>query len=250
MTPGQRVVNIASKYVGVKETPMGSNQSTQINKWSAHWGMKAVPWCGTFVSGVLREARVTDVSHPSTYMICKRAAERGWNTAPMVGSLIVWCGTHVGILVEELSPGIWRTIEGNTSNMVAYRTRSIKGATIVTSPEVAKKPTVSSGGRAFYLEDTAARETVYGPWRNKRSRDVMYERLKSRNPGKLVRKVRIKGKYAVAVGDRRVFGPWEAQDMRDKAKKLLEGNIGRRLRPFSRKKKVSTAKAEDLGQTQ
>ena len=202
------------------------------------------------MSGVLREARVTDVSHPSTYMICKRAAERGWNTAPMVGSLIVWCGTHVGILVEELSPGIWRTIEGNTSNMVAYRTRSIKGATIVTSPEVAKKPTVSSGGRAFYLEDTAARETVYGPWRNKRSRDVMYERLKSRNPGKLVRKVRIKGKYAVAVGDRRVFGPWEAQDMRDKAKKLLEGNIGRRLRPFSRKKKVSTAKAEDLGQTQ
>lgn len=250
MTPGQRVVNIASKYVGVTETPLGSNQSTQINKWNSHWGMKAVPWCGTFASGVLREARVTDVSHPSTYMICKRAAEKGWNTQPMVGSLIVWCGTHVGILVEELAPGIWRTIEGNTSQMVAYRTRSIKGATIVTSPEIAKNPTAQSGGRAFYLQDVSAKETVYGPWRSKRSRNIMYEKFRAQQPDKHVRKVRIKKGYAVAVGDRRVYGPWETTDSREKAQKLLEKSLGRRLSQFSRKKAASNVSAEDLGQTQ
>ena len=249
MTPGQRVVNIASKYVGVKEVPLGSNQSPQINKWNSYWGMKAVPWCGTFASGVLREAKVTDVSHPSTYMICKRAAEKGWNTKPMVGSLIVWCGTHVGILVEELSPGVWRTIEGNTSHQVAYRTRSIKGATIVTSPEVAKTPTYSSS-RRYYLQDVDAKETVYGPWLSKRSRDKMYASLKQKHSNKNVRKIRVRGKYAVGVGDRKVYGPWQQVDSRDKAQKILEKNLGRRLRPFSRKAKNVNAKAESLGQTQ
>lgn len=248
MTPGQRVAKVASKYIGVREVPDGSNKSPQINKWSSYWSMSGVPWCGTFASGVLREAGVTDVSHPSTYMICKRAAEKGWKTKPMVGSLIVWCGKHVGILVEELSPGVWRTIEGNTSNQVAYRTRSIKGATIVTSPEVAKQPTLGSGGRRYYLQDVAAKEKVYGGWRSKRYRDRMLKRLKAKYPNKLVRKIRYRGKYAVAVGDRRVYGPWNDLANRDKAQKVLEKRLGRRLRKYSRAAKKATAEA--LGQTQ
>lgn len=249
MTPGQRVINIASKYVGVREVPDGSNQSPQINKWSAHWSMKAVPWCGIYCSAVYREAKVKDVSHPSTYFICENAKKNGWvSDTPVPGALIVWCGTHVGILVEELSPGVWRTLEGNTSNQVAYRTRSLKGATIVVPPEIRKNPGVPTAKRKYWLEDPSAEPTRLGPWRMKSSRDAAYNRLPAARKRR-ARKVRINGKYAISIGPRKVYGPWLDADARDAAKKLLEKN-GKKLRPYSTvTANTKPAVAEDLGQT-
>lgn len=247
MTPGQRVIKIASKYVGVREVPDGSNQSPQINKWAAHWGMKAVPWCGLYCSAVLREAKVTDVSHPSTYLICENAKKKGWIGKPVPGALIVWCGTHVGILVEELSPGVWRTLEGNTSNSVAYRTRSLSGATIVVPPEVAKNPDIPAAKRQYWLEDPSANPTLMGPWRRKSSRDSVYEKMAAARKRR-ARKVRVKGKYGISVGPRRTYGPWMDAESRDAAKKLLEKS-GKKLRPYSTTVTTKPAAAEDLGQT-
>lgn len=247
MTPGEKVVSIASKYVGVREVPDGSNRSPQIDKWSSHWGMRAVPWCGIWCSAVLREAGVTDVSHPSTWTICQNGRKNNWVTKPMVGSLVVWCGKHVGILVEELSPGVWRTLEGNTSNQVAYRTRNIVGCTIVTSPEVAKKPATTGGKRQYWLENPSAEPTVLGPWISKRRRDAIFAKM-SPARRRRARKVRIKGKYGISVGPRKVFGPWLDEKSRDAAKKTLEKSLGRKLRPYSTVAKTN-ATAEDLGQT-
>jgi hypothetical protein len=247
MTPGQRVIKIASKYVGVREVPDGSNQSPQINKWSSHWGMKAVPWCGTYCSGVLREAKVTDVSHPSTYLLCQNAKKKGWvSDKPVPGALVVWCGTHVGILVEEMSPGVWRTLEGNTANQVAYRTRSLKGTTIVVPPEIRKNPGVSTPKRQYWLEDPKATPTVIGPWRSKAYRDSVYDKMDPIRKRR-ARKIRYKGKYALSVGPKKVYGPWDDTSSRDNAKKLLEKSLGRNLRPFSTV--PPKAAAEDLGQT-
>ena len=251
MTANQRVVATAARYVGVRENPPGSNRGPLIDKWEAYWrlGYLGWPWCGAFASAVLREAGVTDVSHPSTAEICRKARERGWVTnTPVPGALIVWCGTHVGILVSQASPGVWNTIEGNSGDMVARRVRSLAGATLVVSPELRHaQPSIE---RQFYLEDTAVQPKFYGPWRTKAARDRAISRLSPANR-RLARKVRVKGKYGFTLG-RRVYGPWLDQAGRDSAEKVLERRLGRQLRKFSRvvsQTHSSTSAPEALGKT-
>lgn len=250
MTPNQRVVAVAAKYVGVRENPPGSNRGKYIDQWENYWklGYLGWPWCGAFSSAVLREAGVTDVSHPSTAEICRKAHQRGWVTNnPVPGALIVWCGTHVEILVSERSPGVWNTIGGNTDDMVARRVRSLKGAMIVVSPEL-------RGGkvereRAYYLEDLKAKKPRFsGPWRTRVMREKAIKRL-SPAMQRTVRRVRIRGKYAFEFGgERRVYGPWLDPAGRENAQKILEKRLGRRLRPFSRVTN-NTGAAEALGKT-
>lgn len=250
MTPNQRVVATAARYVGVRENPMGSNRGTLIDKWERFWGMQAQPWCGMFASAVLRESDVTDVSHPATWIICSRAKERGWVTnRPVPGALIVWCGTHVEILVSERSPGVWNTIGGNTGDMVARRVRSLEGATIVVSPELRNGKVESQ--RAYYLEDVKAKKPRFaGPWRTRAMRERAIARLTPAMQ-RTVRRVRVGGKYAFEFGgERRVYGPWLDPTSRDQAQRILTQRIGRNLRKFSRAAKASgPAGASALGKT-
>jgi len=248
VTPNQRVVATAARYVGVREKPPGSNRGPLIDKWENHWGMVGQPWCGMYCSAVLREAGVTDVSHPATWIICSRAKEKGWvTTRPVPGALIVWCGTHVGFLVSEVSPGVWNTIEGNTADSVARRVRSLAGATLVVSPELRHaQPSVQ---RQYYLEDPAVTPKLYGPWRTKVMREAAIKRLTPANR-RLARRVRVKGGYGFTIG-RRVYGPWLDKAGRDSAEVVLERRLDRQLRPFSR---VTTttgtpASAQALGKT-
>ena len=251
MTPNQRVVATAARYIGVRENPMGSNQGTLINKWGAHWGYPngGVPWCGIFASAVLREAGVTDVSNPGTALICQQGKANGWTTnKPVPGALIVWCGTHVGILVDELSPGVWATIEGNHGDQVARGVRSLAGATLVVSPEL------RDGGHdkpqpSYWIEDTLAQPRLIGPWRTKASRDKAVEKLPL-SVRATARKVRTaKGRYAALLGPRRLYGPWPTKDARDTALKVLERRIGHTLRPFSKNAANKAVAAQALGKT-
>ncbi len=247
MTANQRVVATAARYVGVRESG-GPNRGPLIDKWERYWSMIGQPWCGMFASAVLREAGVTDVSHPATAIICSRGREKGWVTnQPVPGALIVWCGTHVGILVSEVSPGVWNTIEGNTSDMVARRVRSLAGATLVVSPELRHaQPSIV---REFYLEDPRVTPKLYGPWRTKAGREKAIKSLSPANQ-RLARRVRVGGKYGFTIG-RRVYGPWLDKDGRDKAALVLERRLGRQLRPFSRVRTTTgvSAAPQALGNT-
>ncbi len=248
MTANQRVVATAARYVGVRENPMGSNRGPLIDKWERYWSMIGQPWCGMFASAVLREAGVTDVSHPATAIICSKGREKGWVTnRPVPGALIVWCGTHVGILVSEVSPGVWNTIEGNSSDSVARRVRSLAGATLVVSPELRHaQPSIE---RSYYLEDPTVTPKLYGPWRTKAGREKAISSLSPANQ-RLARRVRVNGKYGFTIG-RRVYGPWLDKDGRDKAALVLERRLGRQLRPFSRVRTTTgvSAAPQALGNT-
>ncbi len=250
MTPNQRVVATAARYIGVREKPPGSNDDGGgwITKIERYWSMRYEPWCGMACSAWLREAGVTDVSHPATSVICSRGREKGWTTTtPVPGALIVWCGTHVEMLVSEVSPGVWNTIGGNTSDSVARRVRSLAGATIVVSPELRHaKP---SQERVYFLEDPGVTPRLYGPWRTRQARERAISRL-SPDKRAIARRVRVKGKYAFELG-RKVYGPWLDEQGRNDAKAVLERRLGRQLRPFSRvRQSAGTAGApEALGKT-
>jgi hypothetical protein len=163
------------------------------------------------------------------------------------GALIVWCGTHVGILVSEVSPGVWNTIEGNSSDSVARRVRSLAGATLVVSPELRHaQPSIE---RSYYLEDPTVTPKLYGPWRTKAGREKAISSLSPANQ-RLARRVRVGAKYGFTIG-RRVYGPWLDKDGRDKAALVLERRLGRQLRPFSRVRTTTgiSAAPQALGNT-
>lgn len=250
MTPNQRVVATAARYIGVREKPPGSNDDGGgwITKIERYWSMRYEPWCGMACSAWLREAGVTDVSHPATSVICSRGREKGWTTTtPVPGALIVWCGTHVEMLVSEVSPGVWNTIGGNTSDSVARRVRSLAGATLVVSPELRHaKP---SQERVYFLEDPGVTPRLYGPWRTRQAREKAISRL-SPDKRAIARRVRVKGKYAFELG-RKVYGPWLDEQGRNDAKAVLERRLGRQLRPFSRVRQTAgtAAAPEALGKT-
>ena len=252
MTANQRVVATAARYVGVREKPPGSNDDAGgwITKIERYWSMRYQPWCGMACSAWLREAGVTDVSHPATSVICSRGREEGWVTnTPVPGALIVWCGTHVEMLVSPATPdgSVWNTIGGNTSDSVARRVRSLAGATLVVSPELRHaQPSIV---REFYLEDPRVTPKLYGPWRTKAGREKAIKSLSPANQ-RLARRVRVGGKYGFTIG-RRVYGPWLDKDGRDKAALVLERRLGRQLRPFSRVRTTTgvSAAPQALGNT-
>jgi len=232
VTPNERVVATAARYIGVREKN-GTNDDGggPITKWEAFWNLRYEPWCGMFASGILREAGVTDVSNPGTSVICEQGRAKGWTTStPVPGALVVWCGRHVEILVSCVRPGVWNTIGGNTGDMVARRVRSLAGATIVVSPELRENKPAKH--RAYYLEDTAVKPTLYGPWRLKSTRDKKMAALRPALKAH-ARPVRIGKRYAFTIG-RRVYGPWLDTASRDASRTVLEARLGRTLRPFSR----------------
>lgn len=250
MTANQRVVATAARYVGVRENPPGSNRGPLIDKWERYWSMIGQPWCGMFASAVLREADVTDVSHPATSEICRRGREKGWVTNnPVPGALIVWCGTHVEILVSPANAdgSTWNTIGGNTADSVARRVRNLAGCTIVVSPELRHaQPSVE---RAYYLEDARVVPKMYGPWATRSGREKAIAGLSAGNR-KAARRVKVGNKYAFTLG-RRVYGPWLDKQGRDDAERVLERRLGRELRPFSRVRTTTgiTAAPQALGKT-
>ena len=252
MTPNQRVVATAARYIGVREKPPGSNDDGGgfITKSERYWSMRYEPWCGMACSAWLREAGVTDVSHPATSVICSKGREKGWTTTtPVPGALIVWCGTHVEMLVSPANDSgtVWNTIGGNVSDSCQRKVRSLAGATIVVSPELRHGRPAQE--RVYFLEDPKATPRLYGPWRTRQAREKAISRMKPEQRAQ-ARRVRVKGKYAFELG-RKVYGPWLDEQGRDEAKGVLERRLGRQLRPFSRVRTTTgqAAAPDALGKT-
>jgi hypothetical protein len=137
-TAGRRALALAQGEVGQAEQPPGSNDSPRIADYrSSTSGAGIGPWCAYFVSWAAQGAGTpigeAGQGFGSVSAVADWAQRTGrWNpaasgTPPQSGDLIVWGGTHIGI-VESVDPdGKIHTIEGNSSNAVTRRTHDAGG---------------------------------------------------------------------------------------------------------------------------
>jgi hypothetical protein len=137
---GVRALAFAQQEVGVAEQPPGSNDAPRIADYRASTAGAGIgPWCGYFVSWAAQQAGMPLGEAGQGFGSVAAAWDWAQRTGraipagqtPQPGDLIVWDGTHIGI-VESVGPdGTVNTIEGNSSNAVTRRThdRSGDGAT-------------------------------------------------------------------------------------------------------------------------
>ena len=241
MTPGEKVARAAEKFVGVRENPPGSNRGRPYpdafeKPWNMGYGW---PWCGAFASYAYRTAGVDDqgIGHPSTAYMADRARKLGAVISrPIPGAFIIWPGTHTGIVIRDLGGNVALTVEGNTSDSVAYRRRAYgpgTGVMFAAPLEVRVGNRPKPPARDYYLEDPAAKPVLRGPWRTRAARERVINKLPA-SRRRRVRRVRSAKGYAFYDGPTRVYGPWDSRKARDEAREVLEARLGRKLRPYSR----------------
>ena len=129
----QLFVDIAQKYIGVKEEPMGSNCGPMIDRWNMSVNAPLGSfWCASFVSGVALE---WEYKSGLDWPICFSADCDVWlavakkhgilHKSPQVGDLMLLVKTlpngrqdafHIGIVEGQDDNGIWKSIEGNSND--------------------------------------------------------------------------------------------------------------------------------------
>jgi hypothetical protein len=257
MTPGEKVVAVARKYLGVRENPMGSNLGKpQPEGWQAKpWGMKGVPWCGCAVAGWYAEAGVDDegIAHPSTWTMYQTAQKKkAIINSPVVGCMFVYPGIHTGIVTQVLPGNRVATLEGNTADSVGTHIRAYGPGTNLyfLAPKVLRRSGDSEPVKPlleYWVEDVKAQPRLRGPWLTKAGRDKALAKLPYARR-RLARPIRVGRKYAFLEGPRRLFGPWSSTEARDNALKSLKKNRTEgAFRTFS--KRAPVAQADSLGKT-
>jgi hypothetical protein len=123
-----KAVNAFLAKVGTRERPAGSNSGGIITAMETYWGFGRVPWCGIAcgyhaarfggVKGLLSD--VASVRAIESHARAQQSPYGRWQKTPagaLPGSFVVigGSGVHVGMLVQPLSGGRARTVEGNTS---------------------------------------------------------------------------------------------------------------------------------------
>ncbi len=160
-----KIVEIAQKEIGTKESPPESN-NVKYNTWIyGHPVQDGVggkyPWCAAFVSWVFDQAgfNLGRIDVVKGFVGCNFAVNNiaKWGkivTKPQAGDVCFfdWQGDghfdHTGIFVRDLVLSTFETIEGNTSNSndsnggeVQLRQRKYKN-TIFVRPNVLTKPSL------------------------------------------------------------------------------------------------------------
>lgn len=117
---------------GITEAPLGSNWSPEIAVFTDG---NREPWCADFVSYVLREGgRPMTGGASGGWRIAAAAGVRQWFVAarrwqvrsvavPAPGDVVSFSWGHVG-LVEQASPEVLVTIEGNSADGLRRRVRN------------------------------------------------------------------------------------------------------------------------------
>lgn len=115
-------LTIARRYDGVAETP-GKDTTPVIRRWlielGAWWSDDSVPWCGTFLGAVMREAGAPIPKH-----YYRARAWLDWGTAltqPALGCVVVFerrGGGHVGLVVGRNELDYLLVLGGNQSDKV------------------------------------------------------------------------------------------------------------------------------------
>ena len=121
---GQKIVEIATKEIGVEESPKNSNR-TKYGKW---FGWDGVAWCGMFVSWCYAQAGkpLGNIGFTRGFAGCQTAFAHFTKTkeitkTPVAGDIVLfdWNGDkrydHTGIFVKWLDANRFECIEGNTA---------------------------------------------------------------------------------------------------------------------------------------
>jgi cell wall-associated NlpC family hydrolase len=143
---GQNIADIATRELGVREEPSGSNTGARIAEYrTATAGSGVGPWCAYFTSWVTAQAGVPIGANGQGegYVpnVQKWAAESGkWipaGQAPaQVGDLVVFDRgndgvlDHIGVVTQVNADGGITTVEGNSSNAVSQRTYAAGDAAV------------------------------------------------------------------------------------------------------------------------
>jgi hypothetical protein len=250
-----QVIAKARRYLGTAETPPGSNRGPDIDRWQRFWGMSGQPWCGMFADAMFREAGVDDddMGHPSTWTIYANARAKGrLRPEPVPGCFVVWDPGprgHVEIAVRRVAPGIWRTIGGNTGDMVREHDRSVAGAYFCVPSALTAAPSPPVYRTEYSWQDLDAKPVMHGPWATKSSREAAIARWVAAhgNPGH-VRRGRIMRRVNGVVVPRWVFwtgqraaSPWLASKARRDAdlERVRAQRPGHRFRTVSRRVRVT-----------
>jgi len=161
MTTPQDVLSVARKYIGTKESPIGSNK-TIFGEW---YGWNGVAWCAIFVSFCFYKAKMSLGDIPPTtnrkgFAFCPYGVTYFKNKGkldknPKVGDIVFFdwqkdgVSDHVGIVEKVLSPSKVITIEGNTSysnqsngGQVMRRERHISTILGFAHPDYDSKPVI------------------------------------------------------------------------------------------------------------
>lgn len=176
MTKGQKVVNVAVKYLGVAEKGENTDYGGWIDSIQRRWGMGrgtnlgAQPWCGMALDAWFDEAGVSDsgICHPATATMYARARQLGfyWKGGRIpVGALWIKNGVHACLVVRDNGNGSVFCIDGNSSDRVQYSTRPTRGSGILIAIPPAileeEKPPPPKYRTIWYYDDTKAEPYVY-----------------------------------------------------------------------------------------
>jgi len=129
---GLLAVAKAVEYLGVKESPPGSNR-TMFGEW---FGVNGVPWCNIFVSYCFKVAADSELCAgskgagvrpgkgcafvPTTEAWLQSSGFWVGRSTPLPGDIAIfnWDGgrpDHIGIVEAVMSDGSFQTVEGNTA---------------------------------------------------------------------------------------------------------------------------------------
>lgn len=123
---GQKIINIAKKFLETVEMPPNSNSGEQVRRFQASTteGGTGWPWCQAFVRFVLDGAGVQKDGYRGAYVphyVAWAKASGKWTQSPKKGYAVVfefdsdYIVDHVGFFVQKNSDGSILTVEGNTS---------------------------------------------------------------------------------------------------------------------------------------
>lgn len=129
----QLFIEIAQKYIGTQEQPIGSNCGPLIDRWNTNVNAPVGSyWCASFVSGVALE---WESKSGLDWPICLSADCDVWlavakkygilHRSPQAGDLMLLVKTlsngrqdafHIGIVEGKDEGTIWKSIEGNSND--------------------------------------------------------------------------------------------------------------------------------------
>lgn len=262
MKHGEKVVAEAEKYIGTSEVPDGSNMGIPahtgfIDACQKFWNMGRgtnigpQPYCAMGASKWYRDANVDDqgLFSPSTAIMCSNAVRnnirelRVGELAPP-GSVIVKCGIHTEIVVNDRGNNVLECIGANTSNGV-YRTLRKKSDFKVFVPAQILQQIELPTKIVYWFEDPKKMAITYGGWMTPKGRDKKLATFLEKNPkyiGRTRKMKSIKGvaKYKFQVTPPRgsnggVSGYFDSKIARDKAKKKYELSHNTKVRTRSKR---------------
>ena len=186
MTTAQDILNIARSQIGVCEKPMGSN-NTPYNTWYYKHPVSggSYPWCAAFVSWLFKDDK--DLIHVfSAYSGDILQAGRAAHEEVLIegarsGDIIVFdmpiggITDHIGI-VESRAGNTFTTIEGNTGDCVARKTRtqSSKCNMFFTRPRYEKPQPTLGEEEETMLYEGEGKEFKFGDCYVDRYRDWLH----------------------------------------------------------------------------